>query len=74
MNIPKLNPSNRHREYDSYSDDLRSQVIRGWLFSNKTHRQLDEEVLGLDRSISRGFQSMGILHFFGLKAELSWTL
>jgi 5-methylcytosine-specific restriction enzyme A len=69
MTVPKLNPSKRHREYDSYSDELRSQVIRGWLFSNKTHRQLDEEILGLDRNISRGYQSMGILHFLGLNAD-----
>jgi 5-methylcytosine-specific restriction protein A len=69
MDIPKLQPSPRKREYDSYSDELRSQVIRGWLFSNKTHRELDEEVLGLDKSASRGYQSMGVLHFLGLKAD-----
>ena len=69
MNIPKLQPSSRKREYVSYSDDLRSQVIRGWLFSDKTHRELDEEVLGLDKRMSRGYQSMGILHFLGLKVD-----
>lgn len=69
MIIPKLQPSKRRREYDSYSDDLRSQVVRKWLFSDKTHRDLDEEVLGLDRENSRGYQSMGLLHFLGLKAD-----
>lgn len=69
MNIPKLQPTVRRREYDSYSDELRSQVVRGWLFSDKTHRALDEEVLGFDKTISRGYQSMGILHFLGLKAD-----
>ncbi len=69
MNIPKLQPSVRKREFDSYSDDLRAQVVREWLFTNKTHRQLDEEVLGLDKELSRGYQSMGILHYLGLKAE-----
>ncbi len=69
MKIPILQPSSRKREYDSYSDELRSQVVRGWLFSNKTHRELDEEVLGLDKNYSRGYQSMGILHFLGLKAN-----
>ncbi|HBX65846.1 MAG: hypothetical protein CL670_10405 [Balneola sp.] len=68
MNIPKLDPSNRSREFDAYSDELRAQVIRGWLFFSKTHRQLDEDVLGLDRNVSKGYQSMGILHFLGLKA------
>mgnify|MGYP006434468159 FL=1 len=69
MIIPKLKPTNRSREFDSYSDELRSQVIHGWLFSKKTHRELDEEVLGIDKTISRGYQSMGILHFLGLKAD-----
>lgn len=69
MNLPKLSQSTRHREYDSYSDELRSKVIRGWLFSNKTHRELDEEILGLDSLKTKGWQSMGILHFLGLKAD-----
>jgi 5-methylcytosine-specific restriction enzyme A len=68
MNIPILEPSGRQREYTSYSDELRSAVIRGWLFSDKTHRQLDEDVLGLDKNVTRGYQSMGILHYLGLKA------
>jgi len=63
MNIPKLNPSNRKREYNSYSDDLRAKVVKEWLFTDKTHRDIDEEVLGLNRSFSRGYQSMGILHY-----------
>ncbi len=67
--IPKLQPAKRRREYNLYSDELRSQVVRGWLFSRQTHRQLDEIVLGLDGDSSRGYQSMGILHFLGLKAE-----
>jgi 5-methylcytosine-specific restriction enzyme A len=69
VTIPQLQPSGRKREYNSYSDELRSQVIRGWLFTDKTHRELDEEVLGLDKKTSRGYQSMGVLHFLGLKAD-----
>lgn len=69
MNIPKLSPSNRIREYKSYSNELRSKVVKAWLFSNKTHRELDEELLGFDRDLSRGYQSMGILHYLGLKAD-----
>jgi 5-methylcytosine-specific restriction protein A len=69
MQIPKLQPTTRRREYDSYSDELRSQVVREWLFSEKTHRDIDEEILGLNRNISKGYQSMNILHFLGLKAD-----
>lgn len=69
MKIPTLQRTKRRREYDAYSEELRSSVVRGWLFSKKTHRELDEEVLGLDRLISKGYQSMGILHFLGLTAD-----
>ncbi|MDD3524581.1 MAG: hypothetical protein PHQ41_07805 [Candidatus Cloacimonetes bacterium] len=69
MTIPKLQRSDRRREYDLYSSLLRSKVVHSWLFSNKTHRQIDEEILGLDSDYSRGYQSMGILHFLGLTAS-----
>lgn len=69
MKIPALQPTTRRREYDSYSDELCSQVVRAWLFSDKTHRDIDEEVLGLDKNISKGYQSMNIVHFLGLKAD-----
>ena len=66
MPMPQLTPASRHREYDAYSDELKSAVVREWLFTNKTHRQIDEGVLGLDPEYSRGWQSMGILHYLGL--------
>jgi 5-methylcytosine-specific restriction enzyme A len=69
MALPKLDPITRSREYDSYNDDLRGAVVRGWIFEGKTHRELDREVLGLNPKESRGYQSMGILHFLGLKKE-----
>ena len=69
MNIPKLDPVSRSREYKAYCDDLRSQVVAGWLFDGVSHRKLDHDVLGLDPAVSKGYQSMGILHFLGLKKE-----
>jgi len=69
MEIPQLKPSDRSREYDSYSDELRSEVVKGWLFDGLPHRTLDREVLGLDSAVSKGYQSMGILHFLGMKRE-----
>ncbi len=68
IKIPRLRPVSRHREFDSYSADLRAQVVRGWLFSMGTHRELDESVLGLNPLVSKGYQSMGILHYLGLSA------
>ena len=38
------------------------------------HREIDKEILGLDPLVSRGWQSMGILHFQGLKRIHSGAL
>ena len=70
MNLPLLRPSRRSREYNLYSNEKKSQIVIGWLFTDhKHHRGLDSEVLGLDSGVSRGYQSMGILHYLGLKKE-----
>lgn len=39
------------------------------MFEGKTHRQLDDLVLGLNQYESKGYQSMGILHFIGLRGD-----
>ncbi len=67
--IPKLNKSPRSREYTKYSEIEREKVVKGWLFDGFTHRQLDKEVLHLDSDYTEGWQSMGILHYLGLKKE-----
>lgn len=65
--FPPLEASNRAREFNSYSDSLKARVIRGYLFHGQSHRELDRQILGLDPKKSRGWQSMGILHYLGLK-------
>lgn len=67
--LPKLEPKTRSREYDSYLEVFRDRVIYGYLFESKSHRSLDETVLGLNPVESKGYQSMGILHYLGLKAQ-----
>lgn len=70
MIIPKLNPSNRRREYDLRSYDEIAKIVFSFLLTNKgNHRELDKDILGLDPLISHGWQSMGVLHFLGLKNE-----
>jgi 5-methylcytosine-specific restriction protein A len=69
MNFPNLETSSRRREFDSYDFGLQCQSVIAWLFHGQTHREIDEKVLGLDSSISKGWQSMGILHFLGLKGD-----
>ena len=68
MNSPLLRPSRRSREYKLYSNEKKSKIIIGWLFTDhKHHRGLDSEVPELDSGISRGNQSVGVLHHLGLK-------
>ena len=69
MNIPLLDISSRGSEYKKYSDYERSLICKGWLFKGVEHRELDKKILGLDSLKSKGFQSMGVLHFLGLKKE-----
>jgi 5-methylcytosine-specific restriction protein A len=69
MNIPLLDKSNREREYKQYSDYEKSLICKGWLFEGDDHRDLDNKIVGLDPLSSKGFQSMAVLHFLGLKVE-----
>ncbi len=69
MVIPKLRKNERSREYNSYSIEERAEVVRALLFKGMTHRQIDSKILHLDSKYTRGYQSMGILHYLGLKQE-----
>lgn len=69
IDVPKLILSGRKREYSLYTEDERRNVVIEYLFEGKSHRQLDQDVLGLDSSESRGYQAMGILHYIGLKND-----
>ncbi|AFH62298.1 HNH endonuclease [Paenibacillus caseinilyticus] len=65
--IPLPNPVSRNREYSSYSEEKRNEVVYEYLFKGNTHRWIDEHTLELDPERSRGYQAMGILHHLGLK-------
>ncbi|EJR56560.1 hypothetical protein IIM_00492 [Bacillus cereus VD107] len=67
--IPKLEPINRSREFDSYKESIRDKVVYEYLFNSRTHRWLDENVIRLKPNESHGYQAMGILHFLGLKDQ-----
>lgn len=53
MNIPELVYSNREREYDLYSEQQRGAVVYEYLFNEKPHRKLDEEVLAYQKAFSQ---------------------
>lgn len=65
--IPLPNPVSRNREYSSYREEKRNEVVYEYLFNGNTHRWIDEHTLELDPVWSRGYQAMGILHHLGLK-------
>lgn len=65
--LPKLVPSGRDREYKERSFDEVCQIVQQWLFTpNSSHRAMDRDLLGLDPEQSKGYQSLGTLHFLGL--------
>ena len=43
--FPKLQRSERTREYALYSDEMRASVVYHWLFTRLGFRQLDERCL-----------------------------
>ena len=65
--FPPLNRRSRDREFNRYSSAIRAEVIYQYLFHGKSHRSLDKEVVGQDPAYSKGWQSMGILHYLGLE-------
>nr|WP_285845778.1 HNH endonuclease [Metabacillus idriensis] len=69
FHVPVLKPVNRSREYQLYDDSIRDLIVYEYLFHSRTHRWLDEHVIGLNPDESRGYQAMGILYFIGLKDE-----
>ena len=70
MNIPKLKAVSRSREFKQYTFEEIARIVDRWLFTtDRGHRQLDRDILGIDPDYSKGWQSMGVLHFLGLKKE-----
>lgn len=69
MSIPKLEFSNRDREWNLYTGKQRLSVIKGWLFEGLKTSDMDKDFLGLSEDNPKGFQSMNILHYVGLTQD-----
>lgn len=64
--FPPLKKSDRSAEFKNYSySEIRNTVIE-YLFNGLSHRKIDEKVLKKNPLKSRGYQSMGILHYVGI--------
>lgn len=67
ISVPDLEPSVRSREYNMYSNKKKDFIVYEYLFKSKSHRWLDEQILGIAPEKRTGHESMNILHFIGLK-------
>lgn len=67
--IPELKKEKRSTEINRTSETQISSIIKGWIFTQKGFRELDEEILNLNSNETKGFQSMAICHYLGLKEE-----
>ena len=67
--IPPLVIQKRNSAFSHYSAEQISQVVYGYIFEGKTHRQLDRDVLLLDYKKTKGFQSFAILNHLGLNGK-----
>jgi hypothetical protein len=47
ISVPKLEPVSRSREYSSYDDEIRDKVVYEYLFHSRSHRWLDENIIGV---------------------------
>lgn len=71
MNVlfPPLRPVSRSREYRSIQPEIRDKIVYQYLFNGLSHRVLDEKVVGHNPDYTRGWVSMGVLHYLGLFDE-----
>ena len=70
VKLPKLQPSNRNREFLERSKFERARIVESWLMSGQlSHRAMDDLLLGLNPLETRGWKSMGVLAYLGLKKE-----
>lgn len=69
MNIPPIKKSNRKRETLNYNSKKIAEVVFEYLFNGLSQRNIDVEILELDSKSTRGYQSMNILHFIGIRHD-----
>ena len=66
--LSPLYRKSRDREYNKYPPHIRGWIACEYLRRpNFSHRQIDYEILKLDPVVSKGWQSMGVLHYQGLR-------
>jgi len=75
MNLPNLKPSNRIREFENTPEVLSAKIVHGWLYRKDLgHRDLDRDILNLNPNETKGYTSMNVLHYLGLRSEFKGIL
>ncbi|WP_232718601.1 HNH endonuclease [Bacillus sp. FJAT-45037] len=68
LQLPPLKSNGRIREYNYYSDELKSRVVYEHLLNNKTHRWMDVNILERTGN-TNGRDSANILYYLGIRAD-----
>lgn len=66
MELPELQINPRYCKLKKYGRELREEVVMTYLFEGLSNRKLDEIVLGVDSKETNGYDSLGILRYYGL--------
>lgn len=69
MDLPDIVVKPRDREFRKWDRAHREEIVMKYLFEGLSSRDLDESVLGLDPTKSRGYPSWNILGHYGLLPE-----
>ena len=70
MFLPELKCSTRKTEYSRCDEYTIAAIVYEWLFTDSTHREIDRNILKIDSYKSKGYQSMSILHYLGLRHDI----
>ena len=69
VKLPILKPNDRDREFNTYSDELKGQVLYEHLIHARQHRWLDTNILNIKNGNTNGRSSANILYYLGMKAD-----
>lgn len=69
IKLPKLKPNDRDREFNTFSDVLKGQILYEHLINSRQHRWLDSNILDIKNGNTNGRSSANILYYLGMKAD-----
>lgn len=67
--ISKLNIQHKDSVINKYSEYMIGKVLYNFLFYYISYRKIDRDILKLDSNITKGYQSMAIVRYYGLISD-----